>query len=165
MHTGQPILSHLGDSKHGAAYRGSLPPIVIIATGQQRLTMVSPLAEGICNLASSLVLGSMLGAIGVALGTLIGGCVGIAAQLFYSMPRTNALIWCPRRRVRGLRNLGSPSFSRSAAHDNSSAVAIRHSAVCVPYRCVRSGLWSVCSGQRASVQTLAIIATDNNAVV
>ena len=49
--------------------------IVIIATGQQRLTMVSPLAEGICNLASSLVLGSLLGAIGVALGTLIGGCM------------------------------------------------------------------------------------------
>jgi O-antigen/teichoic acid export membrane protein len=70
--------------------------IVIIAAGQQRLTMVSPLTEGICNFICSLILGSMFGAIGVALGTLIGGCVGIAAQLFYSMPRTSPVIFCPR---------------------------------------------------------------------
>lgn len=96
VHTGQPILVVLVIANMvriiGVPYA-----IVIIATGQQRLTMVSPLTEGICNLAASLILGSMLGAIGVACGTLIGGCIGIAAQLFYSMPRTHQVIWCPRR--------------------------------------------------------------------
>jgi O-antigen/teichoic acid export membrane protein len=75
--------------------------VTIIATGQQRITMVSPLTEGICNFVASLILGSMLGAIGVALGTLFGGCIGIAAQLFYSMPRTNREIECSRRRYVG----------------------------------------------------------------
>jgi O-antigen/teichoic acid export membrane protein len=95
VHTGQPILVILVIATMvriiGVPYA-----IVIMATGQQRLTMVSPLTEGICNLVSSVILGYRLGAIGVALGTLIGGVIGIAAQLLYSMPRTREVIWCPR---------------------------------------------------------------------
>ena len=100
VHAGRPILVILVVANM-VRILGVPYAIVTIATGQQRLTMVSPLTEGICNLVASLVLGSMLGAIGVALGTLIGGCIGIAAQLFYSMPRTNQVIWCPRRRYLG----------------------------------------------------------------
>jgi O-antigen/teichoic acid export membrane protein len=76
----------------GAAYA-----IVLIAAGQQNLIKVSPLAEGVSNLAASIVLGAAMGAIGVALGTLIGAVVGLAAHLFYSMPRTKPEIGFARR--------------------------------------------------------------------
>ena len=62
--------------------------IILIAAGQQRYIKISPLSEGISNFTASLVLGYRYGAIGVALGTLIGSLVGLASHLLYSMPRT-----------------------------------------------------------------------------
>lgn len=62
--------------------------IVLVSAGQQRLIKVSPVTEGVSNLAASVVLGAAMGAIGVALGTLIGSFFSIGAHLFYSMPRT-----------------------------------------------------------------------------
>jgi O-antigen/teichoic acid export membrane protein len=65
---------------------------VLIGTGQQKQVLVSPLAEGLTNLSTSIFLGYHYGAIGVAIGTLIGACVSIAAHLWYSMPRTCSVI-------------------------------------------------------------------------
>jgi O-antigen/teichoic acid export membrane protein len=65
---------------------------VLIGTGQQKQVLVSPLAEGLTNLSASIFLGYHYGAIGVAMGTLIGACVSIAAHLWYSMPRTCGVI-------------------------------------------------------------------------
>lgn len=66
--------------------------VVLIGTGQQRQVLVSPLAEGLTNLVSSILLGYCYGAIGVAIGTLIGAFVSIAVHLLYSMPRTHDAI-------------------------------------------------------------------------
>lgn len=61
------------------------------AAGQQNRMLISPLGEGVMNLICSLVGAYYLGAIGVALGTLIGACVGVLLHFFNSMPRTDRL--------------------------------------------------------------------------
>lgn len=66
--------------------------VILVAAGQQRYIMISPLAEGLSNLIASVVLGSHFGGIGVAFGTLIGSFVSVAAHLLYSMPRTKQAI-------------------------------------------------------------------------
>jgi O-antigen/teichoic acid export membrane protein len=61
---------------------------LLLGTGQQKKVIASPLAEGITNLLASVAGAYLLGAIGVALGTLIGAVVSVALHLFYNMPRT-----------------------------------------------------------------------------
>jgi O-antigen/teichoic acid export membrane protein len=73
--------------------------VILVAAGQQRYIIISPLAEGFTNLIASVILGSLLGAIGVAVGTLLGSLVSVAAHLWYSMPRTKASIRFSRRRL------------------------------------------------------------------
>jgi O-antigen/teichoic acid export membrane protein len=63
----------------------------LIGSGEQRLVTVSPLLEGFSNLLASILLGLRFGAIGVALGTLIGSVVGILGHYFYNMERTKEL--------------------------------------------------------------------------
>lgn len=60
----------------------------LIGTGQQRLVILTPLLEGFSNLIASVIAGFCFGAIGVALGTLIGAAVGIGGNFVYNMPRT-----------------------------------------------------------------------------
>lgn len=67
---------------------------ILIGTGQQRIVIVSPLIEGITNLAFSILLGMMYGAIGVAWGTLIGAAMGVMANLGYNLPRVQCSIQC-----------------------------------------------------------------------
>jgi len=62
--------------------------VVLVASGQQRLVILSPILEGVTNLAASVVLGERYGAIGVALGTCIGGIVGLLGHVLYNLPRT-----------------------------------------------------------------------------
>jgi len=71
--------------------------VVLIAAGQQNYIKVSPLSEGISNFLASVVLGLHYGAIGVALGTLVGSVVSIGSHLWYSMPRTRLAIDFSRR--------------------------------------------------------------------
>jgi O-antigen/teichoic acid export membrane protein len=66
--------------------------------GQQQQMLISPLGEGIVNLACSVVGAYFFGAIGVALGTLIGACVGILLHFTASMPRTDSMQF-PRMRL------------------------------------------------------------------
>ncbi|MFZ1133846.1 MAG: polysaccharide biosynthesis C-terminal domain-containing protein [Candidatus Korobacteraceae bacterium] len=61
---------------------------ILIGTGQQKLVILTPLAEGIVNLVASLVAGRYFGALGVAFGTLVGSLVCLLGHLFYNMPRT-----------------------------------------------------------------------------
>ncbi|MBL6854342.1 MAG: polysaccharide biosynthesis C-terminal domain-containing protein [Alphaproteobacteria bacterium] len=60
----------------------------LVATGQQRKVMVTPVIEGLTNLIASVVGAYFLGALGVALGTLIGSLAGIGANCFHNFPRT-----------------------------------------------------------------------------
>jgi O-antigen/teichoic acid export membrane protein len=78
----------------GAAYT-----IILVAAGQQYLIKVSPMAEGLGNLAASIALGAMFGAVGVAFGTLIGSIISMGAHFFYNMPRTKTEILFGRPRL------------------------------------------------------------------
>jgi len=71
--------------------------IVLVATDQQRFIKIPPLAEGVTNFAASIALGLRFGALGVALGTLVGAFVSIGSHLWYSMSRTKVAIDLSRR--------------------------------------------------------------------
>jgi O-antigen/teichoic acid export membrane protein len=91
VRSGAPILAVLVVANIvrliGASYA-----TILIAAGQQGYIKISPLSEGIGNFAASVVLGHRYGAIGVALGTLLGSFVSLASHLLYSMPRTRPAI-------------------------------------------------------------------------
>ncbi len=74
-----------------------IPMFIYVGPGQQNYIKVSPLSEGASNFVASMVLGSVFGGIGVALGTLFGSIVSVASHLWYSMPRTNPVINFSRR--------------------------------------------------------------------
>ena len=61
---------------------------LLIGTGQQRLTLLSPIVEGIVNVIVSVWAGSMYGSIGVAIGTLVGALVAVSINILYNLPRT-----------------------------------------------------------------------------
>ena len=61
------------------------------AAGQLSRMLISPLGEGVVNLLCSLAGAYYFGAVGVALGTLIGAVAGVALHFFNSMPRTDRL--------------------------------------------------------------------------
>jgi O-antigen/teichoic acid export membrane protein len=65
--------------------------VILIGTGQQRLVTVSPLVEGTINLVASLIGAKLFGAIGVAVGTLIGAVFCVMANYLYNMPRTTSV--------------------------------------------------------------------------
>jgi O-antigen/teichoic acid export membrane protein len=64
---------------------------MVIGVGQQRLIILSPLIESITNLFFSIVLGSLMGGEGVAIGTLIGSFISIGGHVVYNMPRTKKI--------------------------------------------------------------------------
>jgi O-antigen/teichoic acid export membrane protein len=69
-----------------------MPYVTIgFGAGQPDRMLISPLGEGVVNLAFSLLGAYFLGAIGVALGTLIGAFAGILLHIFCSMPKTDSM--------------------------------------------------------------------------
>ncbi|HWR36310.1 MAG TPA: oligosaccharide flippase family protein [Clostridia bacterium] len=62
--------------------------VLLVGTGQQRLVIMTPLLEGLTNLAVSVVLAPFYGAIGVAIGTLAGAVAGVLGHLLYNMRKT-----------------------------------------------------------------------------
>ncbi len=70
--------------------------LMVVATGNQRLATISPVSEAIINFALSVWLAHRLGAIGVAYGTVLGACAGLAAHLLFSMRFTQPTIRVPR---------------------------------------------------------------------
>jgi O-antigen/teichoic acid export membrane protein len=61
---------------------------LVIAIGQQRLILLSPLIEGISNFLLSVVLTSFIGAVGTAFGTMFGAFISIIFHFTYNMHRT-----------------------------------------------------------------------------
>lgn len=61
---------------------------LLIATGEQQKTILTPILEASSNLLFSLVLGWQFGAIGVAFGTLIGALVAVSGHIIYNARRT-----------------------------------------------------------------------------
>ena len=64
---------------------------LVIAAGQQKYILVSPLIEGIANFLSSVVFTNKLGAIGAAIGTVIGGIISITFHFLYNLKRTTSI--------------------------------------------------------------------------
>jgi O-antigen/teichoic acid export membrane protein len=65
---------------------------LLLGTGQQNKVIISPLAEGVTNLVTSVAGAYLFGAIGVAIGTLIGAFVSVGLHFFYNIPRTALII-------------------------------------------------------------------------
>jgi O-antigen/teichoic acid export membrane protein len=65
--------------------------MAMIGSGEQRRVVLFPLLEGVTNLGFSVVLAIRFGALGVAVGTLIGAVVGLFGNLLYNMPRTSEI--------------------------------------------------------------------------
>jgi O-antigen/teichoic acid export membrane protein len=60
----------------------------LLAVGEQRKVYLSPLLEGAANLVVSVGLAAVLGAIGVAWGTIVGAIVGVGVNFLYNFRRT-----------------------------------------------------------------------------
>jgi O-antigen/teichoic acid export membrane protein len=73
---------------------------LLLGTGQQNKVLISPLAEGVTNLAASIIGAHYFGAVGVALGTLAGSFVSLGSHLFYNMPRTKEILFSRGKLVR-----------------------------------------------------------------
>ena len=65
---------------------------LLIGTGQQKLALFSPIAEGVSNFIVSLIAGALFGAIGIAFGTLIGAIIGVICHFTISMSRTTGIL-------------------------------------------------------------------------
>lgn len=71
--------------------------LVVAGNGLQRYGWTAAIGEAVVNFAFSIALGYRIGAVGVALGTLIGAAVSVGLHLFYTMRYTQAAI--PVRRI------------------------------------------------------------------
>jgi O-antigen/teichoic acid export membrane protein len=72
--------------------------IVLLATGQQHLATAAAVAEALVNLSLSIYLVQRFGAVGVAIGTLVGAFVSVGLHLTVSMKLTRSMISMSRRR-------------------------------------------------------------------
>ncbi len=72
----------------------------LLGSGQQNRVMLTPLIEGLTNFLCSVAGAWLFGAIGVAVGALVGSCVGIAANFVYNMRRTLPAGFSPLRYFR-----------------------------------------------------------------
>ncbi len=72
---------------------------MVIAVGMQRYATWAGFWEAVVNLSTSVLLGRHMGALGVALGTLIGAVVGVALHFLLSMRHTTRLLAVPRRQL------------------------------------------------------------------
>lgn len=72
--------------------------LVVVATGRQHLATVAALTEAMVNVIVSVLLVKRIGAVGVALGTLVGGFINVGMHLGVSMRLTQATILLERSR-------------------------------------------------------------------
>ncbi len=72
---------------------------MVVATAQQRVATAATITEAVVNLVVSLVLVRQIGALGVAMGTLLGAFAGVAVHFAVSMRYTRARIAVSRTRL------------------------------------------------------------------
>ncbi len=70
--------------------------LVMVATGEHRKAVIPPIAEGITNLAVSVTLASLIGAAGVAIGTVVGAVVSLVLYNFVVFPKLRAFQVSPQ---------------------------------------------------------------------
>lgn len=78
--------------------------LVVIATGKQYFATISGVVEALVNIAVSIYLVQRMGAVGVAIGTVVGAFVSVGLHVVLSMKYTQSAIAMSRRRflVQGL---------------------------------------------------------------
>jgi O-antigen/teichoic acid export membrane protein len=72
--------------------------LIVVATGKQHLATIAAIAEAAVNLAVSIWLVQTIGAVGVAVGTLVGAFVSLGVHLLVSMRYTQPTIHLARWR-------------------------------------------------------------------
>jgi O-antigen/teichoic acid export membrane protein len=82
--------------------------IGLIAAGEQDRISRTAIVEGVTNLVASLILVQTIGAIGVAIGTLIGASAGTLLHSLYNMPRTRTFTF--DRKMWLTQSLVKPAF-------------------------------------------------------
>jgi O-antigen/teichoic acid export membrane protein len=78
---------------------GSPYALVVVATGKQHLATIAAVVEAVVNVCVSIYLVQRIGAVGVAIGTLLGAVVSVAVHFLISMKLTRATALIPRRRL------------------------------------------------------------------
>ncbi len=72
--------------------------LVVVATGKQHLATIAAVSEACVNIVLSIFLVQRIGAVGVAVGTLVGAFVSVGVHLLVSVPLTQGTILLPRWR-------------------------------------------------------------------
>ena len=72
--------------------------LVVVATGKQHLATIAGVAEAVVNVSVSVYFVQRIGAVGVAVGTLVGAFISIGLHLALSMNLTRSIILMSRRR-------------------------------------------------------------------
>src|ERR1700677_4501026 len=72
--------------------------LVVVATGKQHLATIAAISEACVNVVVSIWLVQKIGAVGVAVGTLVGAFVSIGVHLVVSIPLPQAAIHIQRSR-------------------------------------------------------------------
>ena len=73
--------------------------LIIVATGKQHLATVAGVTEAVVNITVSVYLVQRVGAVGVALGTLVGAFVSLGTHLLLSMKLTQSTALLSRRHL------------------------------------------------------------------
>lgn len=78
----------------GSMVRNATVPyaMLLMALNMQKLALITAFIEGVITLTASVVLGSHLGAMGVAYGALLGSVAGALSQYLYNFKRTRVLV-------------------------------------------------------------------------
>jgi O-antigen/teichoic acid export membrane protein len=71
--------------------------LVVVATGKQHLATIAGVSEALVNIGLSIYLVTKIGAVGVAIGTVVGAVVSLGMHLFVSMRSTRSTIEISRR--------------------------------------------------------------------
>jgi O-antigen/teichoic acid export membrane protein len=71
--------------------------LVVMATGKQHLATIAGIAEAVVNVTVSIYLVRRIGAIGVAIGTVVGALVSIGVHIAISMKLTHSIVSLSRR--------------------------------------------------------------------
>ncbi len=109
-----------------------------VANGDHRSVRVAPLAEGLSNVTASIGLAALLGAKGVALGTIVGGMVAVATHARCTFGSAKALDVAPRV---WLRSAWSGAWAPAAITCVSAAASDRYR-VLVPFALIATvGMW------------------------
>jgi O-antigen/teichoic acid export membrane protein len=72
--------------------------LIVVATGKQHLATIATIAEALVNVVVSIWLVQRIGAVGVAVGTVVGAFVSFSVHLLVSMRYTQPTIQVSRRR-------------------------------------------------------------------